>query len=129
MLERYQGYATIPAQDLERARAFYEEKLGLKPKEERPDGLWYELAGGAGFLLFMSSGTASGAHTQFGFQVDSIEDTAKELRANGLEFETYDLPGFKTDENGIATIEGEKGAWFKDSEGNLLAIGEMTPGK
>ena len=114
--------ATIPASDLERAKLFYAEKLGLKPAEERPEGLRYRCGGGE-FLLFVSSGEASGAHTQMGWDVDDLEAAVSELRGNGLVFEEYDLPGFKT-VDGIAEIAGEKGAWFKDSEGNLLAIGE-----
>ncbi|HJR45763.1 MAG TPA: VOC family protein [Actinomycetota bacterium] len=124
MLDGKMVYATIPAKDLQRARAFYEEKLGLKPKEERPDGLMYEGSGG-GFLLFPSTGEASGTHTQLGWQVDDLDATVDEMRRNGVVFEEYDLPGFKT-VNGIAEIEGERGAWFKDSEGNLLAVGELT---
>ncbi len=116
------AYATIPAQDLARAKAYYEEKLGLKPTEERPEGLIYETAG-TQFLLFTSMGKANGEHTQFGWEVSDIESAVSTLRANGVVFEEYDFPGLKT-VDGIADIEGERGAWFKDSEGNLLAIGE-----
>jgi catechol 2,3-dioxygenase-like lactoylglutathione lyase family enzyme len=115
-------YATIPAQDLARARSFYADKLGLTPAEEGPEGLHYR-SGDGGFLLFESSGAASGAHTQLGWDVDDIEATVTALRERGVVFEEYDLPGFKT-VDGIAEIAGERGAWFKDSEGNLLAIGE-----
>jgi catechol 2,3-dioxygenase-like lactoylglutathione lyase family enzyme len=124
VLENSNVYATIPAQDLERAKSFYADKLGLKPAEERPEGIRYRCGNGE-FLLFESTGTASGSHTQLGWDVDDIEATVAELRGRGVVFEEYDLPGFKT-EGGIAEIAGEKGAWFKDSEGNLLAIGELT---
>lgn len=116
-------YATIPAQDLERAKSFYADKLGLKPSEEGPEGLRYRCGKGE-FLLFQSTGTASGSHTQLGWDVADLEAAVSELRGNGVVFEEYDLPGFKT-VNGIADIEGERGAWFKDSEGNLLALGEQ----
>lgn len=122
MLENYPGTAALPAQDMERAQAYYEEKLGLKPAEERSDGLIYKFAEGS-FLLFKSSGEPSGTHTQFGWIVDDIDSVVSELRANGVVFEEYDFPGFKT-ENGILTTDDGKGAWFKDSEGNLLSIGE-----
>ena len=124
MLDISTVYATIPAQDLARARAFYEEKLGLKPAEERPEGLRYE-CGGSSFLLFQSSGEASGTHTQLGWNVDDLDSVVGQLRSNGVVFEEYDMPGFKT-VNGIADIDGERGAWFKDSEGNLLAVGESV---
>jgi catechol 2,3-dioxygenase-like lactoylglutathione lyase family enzyme len=122
MLDRSDVYATIPAQDLERAKSFYANKLGLKPQEERPEGLRYR-CGQGGFLLFQSSGEPSGTHTQLGWDVDDIEAAVATLRENGVVFEEYDMPGFKT-VDGIAEIAGEKGAWFKDSEGNLLAIGQ-----
>jgi catechol 2,3-dioxygenase-like lactoylglutathione lyase family enzyme len=122
VLENSDVYATIPAQDLERAKSFYADKLGLKPSEERPEGLRYR-CGNGGFLLFESSGAASGDHTQLGWDVDDVEAAVEELRGRGVVFEEYDLPGFKT-VNGIAEIAGEKGAWFKDTDGNLLAIGQ-----
>jgi predicted enzyme related to lactoylglutathione lyase len=123
MLSESKMYATIPAQDLERAKSFYADRLELKPAEERPEGLLYE-SGGAQFLLFPSSGQASGTHTQLSWDVEDLDKTVAKLRENGVKFEEYDLPGFKT-VDGIAEIAGERGAWFKDSEGNLLAIGEQ----
>jgi catechol 2,3-dioxygenase-like lactoylglutathione lyase family enzyme len=122
MLEDSEVVATIPAQDLERAKSFYADKLGLKPIEERPEGVYYRCGTGR-FLLFLSSGTASGDHTQMGWYVDNIETTVSELQARGVVFEEYDYPELKT-LNGIAEIEGEKAAWFKDTEGNLLSLGE-----
>ena len=124
MLENSDVEATIPARDLERAKSFYADKLGLKPIEERPDGLRYRCGDGS-FLLFESSGAASGDHTQLGWTIDDLEAAVEELRGRGVVFEEYDLPGLKT-VNGIAEIAGERGAWFKDSEGNLLAIGQRT---
>lgn len=125
MPELSQAYATIPAQDLGRARAYYEEKLGLKG-EEGPAGLRFQMSDGTGFLLFESSGKASGDHTQLGLDVVDLEAAVKELRTNGVVFEEYDMPGFKS-VDGIADLGGGvKGAWFKDSEGNLLALGESS---
>jgi catechol 2,3-dioxygenase-like lactoylglutathione lyase family enzyme len=125
----------LPAQDLDRARAFYAEKLGLEPVDERPGGLLYRVAGGE-FALFLSAGRASGAHTQMGFEVADIEATVADLRARGIVFEEYDVPGLRT-RDGIAEIEGnypsknaraERGAWFRDSEGNMLGIGQPVRG-
>lgn len=120
----------LPAKDLNRARAFYAEKLGLEPIEERAGGLRYVCAGGE-FALFISAGTQSGTHTQMGWEVEDIEATVRALRARGVAFEEYDLPGLKT-VDGIAEIAGnypskgvgERGAWFRDSEGNLLGVGQ-----
>jgi catechol 2,3-dioxygenase-like lactoylglutathione lyase family enzyme len=122
MLEDSDVVATIPAQDLERAKSFYADKLGLKPAEERPEGVYYRCGAGT-FLLFLSSGAASGDHTQMGWYVNDIETTVSELQARGVVFEEYDYPELKTF-NGIAEIEGEKAAWFRDTEGNLLSLGE-----
>jgi catechol 2,3-dioxygenase-like lactoylglutathione lyase family enzyme len=120
----------LPAQDLERARAFYSEKLGLEPAEERPGGLRYRVAGGE-FAIFQSGGAPSGEHTQMGFEVEDLDAAVAELRQRGVVFEEYDFPGLTT-VGGIADIEGnypskgtgERGAWFRDSEGNMLGIGQ-----
>jgi catechol 2,3-dioxygenase-like lactoylglutathione lyase family enzyme len=124
LLENSEVYATLPAQDLERAKSFYADKLGMKPTDETPEEATYETAKG-GFALFRSHGKASGDHTQLGFTVDDIEKAVDGLRERGVKFEEYDLPGLKT-VDGIAEIYGEKGAWFFDSEGNLLSIGQRT---
>lgn len=120
----------LPAQDLERARRFYAEKLGLEPAEGRPGGLVYRLAGGE-FALFQSAGAPSGDHTQMAFEVEDIAATVAELRRRGVVLEEYDFPGLST-ADGIAEIEGnypskgkgERAAWFRDSEGNLIGVGQ-----
>ena len=130
MLENADVATRVPAQDLARARAFYAEKLGLEPAEERPGGLRY-LCGGGEFVLFETTGAPSGSHTQMAWSVDDIDATVAEFKARGVVFEDYDLPGMTT-VDGIAEIAGnypskgvgERGAWFKDSEGNMLAIGQ-----
>lgn len=121
----------LPAQNLQRARAFYAERLGLEPSEEREGGLLYRCAKGE-FVLFESAGAPSGSHTQMAWDVDDIEATVAELRGRGVVFEEFSLPGLTT-VDGIAEVSGnypskggvgERGAWFRDSEGNLLAIGQ-----
>jgi catechol 2,3-dioxygenase-like lactoylglutathione lyase family enzyme len=131
MLEDGKVVARIPVQDLQRARSFYAEKLGLEPSEERPGGLLYRCGEGE-FALFESTGAASGNHTQMAWEVEDIEATVEQLRARGVVFEEYDFPGLKT-VNGIAEVEGnypskggvgEKAAWFRDVDGNLFGIGQ-----
>jgi catechol 2,3-dioxygenase-like lactoylglutathione lyase family enzyme len=131
MLDASDVATRLPAQDLERARAFYAEKLGLLPVEERPGGLRYR-CGAGWFALFASAGTPSGEHTQMGWEVEDLEATVAELRRRGVVFEEYDLPGLRT-VNGIAEVAGnypsrggvgEKAAWFRDSEGTLLGLGQ-----
>ena len=121
----------LPAQELERARRWYREKLGLDPVEERPGGLRYK-CGTTFFVVFQSTGRASGEFTQMAWEVDDIEAVVSDLKSRGVEFEEVDLPGMKT-VNSIADIDGnypskgrgERGAWFRDSEGNLLGIGQV----
>jgi predicted enzyme related to lactoylglutathione lyase len=124
MLERALVEATIPAQDLDRARAFYAEKLSLTPISEGPIGLRFRLADGTRFRLFRSGGKASGAHTQMAIMVDDLVTAVNELRARGVQFEEYESPRLKTTD-GIADIGYAKAAWFIDSEGNLIGIAQQ----
>ncbi|HKW59148.1 MAG TPA: VOC family protein [Candidatus Dormibacteraeota bacterium] len=117
----------IPAQDVRRARQFYEQKLGLKPTQETPDGGAMYVIGETGFFVFPSMGKASGDHTQMAVDVEDVEEAARELKKSGVKLEEYDTPDFKT-RDGIAELpDGSKGAWFKDTEGNLIALGTMAP--
>jgi catechol 2,3-dioxygenase-like lactoylglutathione lyase family enzyme len=131
LLRRSDVATRIPVQDLERARLFYSEKLGLEPVEERLGGLLYRCGSGS-FALFISNGASSAGFTQMAFEVTDLRTTVEALRARGVIFEEYDLPGLRT-VNGIAEVAGnypskggvgELAAWFKDSEGNLLGIGQ-----
>ncbi|TME23200.1 MAG: VOC family protein [Chloroflexi bacterium] len=128
MLKQVRAAAMLPAQDLERAKAFYRDKVGLTPTQERDPmgGLLFELSDGTGFAVFQSTGKPSGTHTQMALEVPDLDAAVKDLRARGLKFEEYDSPGLKTID-GIADIAGTKVAWFKDSEGNLIAIGLPVP--
>lgn len=124
MLSSARTYATLPAADLDRARRFYEETLGFVPVDVQPRGVRYEGAGGARFLVFPSSGRASGSHTQIGFQVDDITAEVAELRSRGVVFETYEMPEFDR-QTMIATFQAIRSAWFKDSEGNLIGLVQL----
>src|SRR5882757_5804413 len=104
MLEQGDVAARLPAQDLKRAKAFYADKLGLTPTEERPGGLRYQ-CGNGWFSLFESSGKPSGTHTQMAWEVDNLETVVAELRRRGVLFDEYDSPGLKT-VNGIAEVAG-----------------------
>lgn len=120
----------LPAQDIERARAFYRDKLGLEPVEERSGGLRY-ICGQTEFHLFSSTGAPSGASTQMAFEVEDLEATMAELRARGLTFERFEMPGFGGEGDTIAAPDnypskgtGEIGTFFYDSEGNLIGIAQ-----
>jgi catechol 2,3-dioxygenase-like lactoylglutathione lyase family enzyme len=127
MLKIKSAAPAIPAQDIKRARQFYEQKLGLKPGEEQSDGgVLYRFAEGS-FLLFPSMGKASGDHTQMAFEVENVTAAVADLKSNGVKPEEYDYPEFKTRDGVVDMPDGEKGAWFKDSEGNLIALASRVP--
>jgi catechol 2,3-dioxygenase-like lactoylglutathione lyase family enzyme len=113
-------YSYIPARDVARARAFYEGQLGFRPKQEVSGGVVYECAGGTACFLYPTPNAGSSKASQAFWEVKDIESEVAELKRRGVTFEKYDLPG--TDANGITTAGGAKAAWFKDSEGNILAI-------
>ena len=114
----------LPVMDMKRARDFYENKLGLKPGGMKPDGKFvYTCGGGAVIALFPKETGSKADHTAISFQVSDIEATIKALKAVGVVFEDYDLPGLKT-VNHMCVLGAEKTAWFKDTEGNFLCIHE-----
>jgi catechol 2,3-dioxygenase-like lactoylglutathione lyase family enzyme len=113
-------YAYIPATDVSRARAFYEDKLGFKPGHEQAGGVSYECADGTACFLYPTPNAGTSKASQAFWEVENVESVMAELKGRGVVFEKYDLPG--TDANGITTGGGAKAAWFKDSEGNILAI-------
>jgi catechol 2,3-dioxygenase-like lactoylglutathione lyase family enzyme len=131
MLDNARAATRLPAQDLDRAKRWYADKLGLEPAEERPGGLRYVLGSGE-FALYLSGGSSPGTFTQMGFEVEDLEAIVAVLKHRGVEFEEVDVPGLETTD-GIAEVEGnypskrsrgERAAWFKDSEGNLLGLGQ-----
>jgi predicted enzyme related to lactoylglutathione lyase len=119
--------AALPAQDIARARQFYEQKLGLKPSELQPDGSARYQVGNSTFFVFVSRGKASGDHTQMGFEVDDASSAVGELKKAGIMVEEYDYPDFKTKDGVVEMPDGGKGAWFKDTEGNLISILQRAP--
>lgn len=114
--------AYIPASNVARARKFYEEVIGLKPKEDFAGGVIYE-CGGTEVFLYPTSNAGTSKASQAFWQVSDVEAEVAELRARGLTFEEYDMPGIEM-KNGIAVGGGAKTAWFKDTEGNILAISQ-----
>jgi predicted enzyme related to lactoylglutathione lyase len=120
MLKNFPVYTTLPTTDFGRARAFYKDKLGLTPTE--PEGDIFEVGKGTGFVL-SSMGFKPGGHTQMSFAVDDLTAVVKQLKSKGVVFEEYDVPGLKT-VNSIAERPDFRGAWFKDSEGNMIGVGQ-----
>jgi predicted enzyme related to lactoylglutathione lyase len=115
----------IPVADLSRARKFYEEKVGLLPREQYAGGVIYECANGSWVFMYPSAGAGTSKASTAFWSVDDVEAEVAELKSRGVVFEEYDMPGIKT-VDGIATGGGAKTAWFKDSEGNILAISQRA---
>ena len=110
----------IPAADVPRARKFYEEKLGARPTNVSPAGVLYD-CGGATFFMYTSAGAGTSKASLAFWSVTNIEEEMASLRAKGVAFEHYDLPGLEWKDE-VASVGGFKNAWFKDSEGNILAL-------
>lgn len=126
MLQNHPMYAYIPAQDLARARAFYEQKVGLRPKQEVAGGIVYESAGGTACFLYATPNAGTSQASQAFWQVDDVDREIKELKSRGVVFEAYpDMPGERS-KSGAVTASGAKAAWFKDSEGNTMALIEQA---
>jgi predicted enzyme related to lactoylglutathione lyase len=120
--------AALPAQDLGRAKSFYTEKVGLQALESRfleaADGrTGLDVGDGMNrFFVYPARARSSGEFRQAVIQVSDVRAAVEEMRGRGVEFEEYDTPETRT-EDGIARMPGGgEGAWFKDSEGNLLGL-------
>jgi catechol 2,3-dioxygenase-like lactoylglutathione lyase family enzyme len=124
MLDRFRAYAVLPASDLERAKAWWQEKVGMSPTNGDPGGLWFACADGTWVVVTPSAYAGTAQNTAVSFTVRNIEELMEQLRQRGVVFEEYDLPDFKT-HNGLFEAGGYKAAWFKDSEGNIVEIAEM----
>jgi catechol 2,3-dioxygenase-like lactoylglutathione lyase family enzyme len=132
-LSNAQTVTKLPARNLERARAFYHDKLGLEPVEERTGGLRY-VCGPTEFHLFSSAGAASGESTQMAFEVEDLETTLTALRARGVTFARFEMSGFDAQGDTVAAPDNypskgaaELGTFFYDSEGNLIGIAQPVP--
>lgn len=121
MLQKFPMYAYIPAQDVARARQFYEGKLGFVPKEEIAGGVAYWFGGQTGCFLYPTPNAGSSKASQAFWQVDDVDREIDALKARGVVFEDYDMPGERS-ASGAVSAGGAKAAWFKDSEGNIMAI-------
>ena len=121
MLQHSPMYSYIPAQDLDRARKFYETKLGFRAKQETAGGVVYEFGKGTACFLYPTPHAGTSRASQAFWEVEDIEREVAELKKRGVEFEEYDMPEMKL-RNSIYAGGGAKAAWFKDSEGNILAV-------
>ena len=125
MLKDSDIIAVLPAKDINRARDFYRDKLGLEPAQVLDEeNLIYRCGNGTSFLLYRTDNAGTAKNTQMGWGSADLERDVEELRSRGVVFEEYDFPGLKT-ENGIASLPVGKSAWFLDTEGNILNISAL----
>lgn len=129
MLNDSKVTANIPAGDIRRAQDFYADKLGLTPAQELPgDVLVYRTGSGTEFQVYRTDYAGQAGHTIAQFHVSDIEAEVRDLKAKGVTFETYDMPGVEWDGE-IASMEGMgRAAWFKDSEGNTMCLDQVSAG-
>jgi catechol 2,3-dioxygenase-like lactoylglutathione lyase family enzyme len=127
MMHSRRPLPTIPASDLARAQAWYADKLGFVAGQDEAEALLYRHGEERLFLIFSSPDAGTATHQLAAWDVEDLVAEVAELRARGVEFEDYDLPGLRTSD-GIAITPVGKAAWFKDSEGNLLTITQLDLG-
>ena len=121
MLQKSPMYAYIPAKDVARARKFYEGKLGFVAKQVMEGGVVYEFAGGTACFLYLTPNAGTSQASQAFWSVDDVDREIEALKARGVTLEDYDMPGEKSP-SGAISAGGAKAAWFKDSEGNIMAL-------
>lgn len=121
MLQDAPLYAYIPAKDIARARAFYEGQLGLVPRQETAGGVVYAFGGGTACFLYPTPHAGTSQASQAFWDVADIDRTMTELKARGVAFDDFGMPGERSPA-GAVIAGGAKAAWFRDSEGNILAL-------
>ena len=126
-LSDYNVEAAMAVSDLDRAKRFYQDQLGLVPVEEEEQGVRYRCAEGTGIFVYLSPQNAGrSSATLAGWFVDDLDQTMEELGGRGVVFERYDQPGLKTDERGVFDAGRFRAAWVKDPDGNTMAITEVS---
>jgi catechol 2,3-dioxygenase-like lactoylglutathione lyase family enzyme len=126
-LSEFKVEAVLAVSDLDRARHFYEQQLGLVPGEVEPEAVRYPCAEGTAIFIYMSPDNAGQSPaTLAGWFVDDLNKTIDELGSQGVAFERYDQPALKTDERGVFDGPGFRAAWIKDPDGNTMALTEIS---
>lgn len=126
MFEKLTSCAVLPAADIDRARSWWHDVLGCDPVYEETEGgmLFYDV-GGTGVMVYRTDYAGTAQNTAFNLFTDDLDRDMTALRAHGVVFHDYDLPGLTT-VDGVAELGDERSAWFSDSEGNIFAIGQMS---
>ena len=126
MLSDFPIAAALPVSDVARARQFYEEVLGFQAAQVNEEmGEVEYSSGGVNFFIYATGSAGTNQATAAAWRVSGLDGVMADLGDKGVVFEEYDLPGLKT-ENGVMTAPNGRAAWFKDSEGNILAVEEPS---
>lgn len=125
MLSSAPVVANVPVVNLQRARTFYSDKLGLKETMSQPGAAYFEAGQGTKIFLYERGEPTKAEHTAASFKVDDVPSAVNALKAKGVTFEAYDMGEIKTDANNIAHMGDLQASWFKDTEGNILCVGNM----
>ena len=126
MFEKLMATAVLPASDLARAKQWWHDVLGRDPvyEDEEGEALYYDI-GGMPVLVYRTDFAGTAQNTALGLMTDDLDRDMTQLRTHGVMFHDYDMPGLKT-VDGVAELGEERSAWFSDSEGNIIAIGQFT---
>lgn len=117
----------LAVSDLDTARRFYEEQLGLMPGEEEPQGVRYPCAQGTELFVYLAPENAGTSKaTLAGWEVEDLDQTMADLASRGVVFEQYDQPGIKTDDRGVFDSGRFRAAWIKDPDGNTMALTQVS---
>lgn len=122
MLDNVRCYGVLPASDLGRAVKWWKDVFGLDPDMTDEGGVMFQV-GGASVLVYETQFAGTAQNTAWGIDTADFDGDAAALRERGITFLEYDLPGLKT-VDGVAELNGIRTAWFNDSEGNIIAIGQ-----
>ncbi|MDP9343541.1 MAG: VOC family protein [Actinomycetota bacterium] len=126
MFEERRCAAMLPASDVERAKQWYADTMGLKPTQEDEGGVQYSAGDGTEFWVYPSQYAGTNQATAMGFMAKDLSAEMDALKSRGVTFEEYDIPGVKTVDGIAEFAPGERGCWFKDSEGNIIALFESA---
>lgn len=124
MFDTARCVAVLPASDINRARTFWHDTFGLDPVDESdPEGLMYEF-NGTPVLVYETQFAGTAQNTAMAIDTADFDGDFEALKSKGVQFNDYDFPGLKT-VDGVAELNGRRGAWFNDSEGNIIGLGEQ----
>jgi catechol 2,3-dioxygenase-like lactoylglutathione lyase family enzyme len=125
MLSNYEVCAYAPVRDIERGRRFYEGVLRQRPVDQNEGGVLYECANGSKFFMYRSDGAGTSKASTLFWNVPDVEKEVAELKSRGVVFEHYDGMEGMTMKGDVAVADRTKAAWFKDPDGNILALIEV----